>query len=57
MPANSNNEGAKSTLRVVSESILPALTSLGYFIIRGIRKDSSYIKRLSYQPCSPRKKP
>ena len=33
------------------------LRHAGQRITKGIRKLSSYIHRLSYQPCSPRKKP
>ena len=36
---------------------LPGFTTPGQRTMNGIRSDSSYIQRLSYQPRSPRKKP
>ena len=42
-----------ATVRV-SPLTLPGLTTPGQRTIRGVRRDSSYIQRLSNQPCSPR---
>ena len=56
-PAASRKVGAKSTLRTIASARDPARTVAGQRTRSGMRRLSSYMKRLSYRPWSPRKKP
>jgi hypothetical protein len=56
-PARSSSVGAKSTFTTSASVAEPAGTRPGRRISSGIRRDSSYMNRLSNQPWSPRKKP
>ena len=38
----------------IAQFLVPGLISFGYLTNKGVRNDSSYINRLSNQPCSPK---
>jgi hypothetical protein len=57
IPAASRNVGAKSTLSAIASEREPGRTTAGQRTRNGIRRLSSYMKRLSKRPWSPRKKP
>ena len=56
-PATARNVGAKSTFNAIASLRDPALIDAGQRTRNGMRSDSSYMKRLSNMPWSPRKKP
>ena len=53
-PAISRNVSGKSRFITSLSLTLPGLVLPGQRTKSGVRNDSSYIHRLSYQPCSPR---
>ena len=53
-PASSRKVGAKSTLRTIWSETEPSGILPGKRASKGMRRDCSYMKRLSNQPCSPR---
>ena len=57
MPAASRNVGAKSTFNAIARLLVPRLMPSGQRTRNGMRSDSSYMKRLSNMPWSPRKNP
>ena len=56
-PAASRNVGAKSAFTAIALLRVPGLIAAGHRTRNGMRSASSYMKRLSNSPWSPRKNP